>query len=196
MIQATQMKRGMCIKHDNDLYRVVSAQHITPGNWRGMVQAKIRHLKSGSIIEHRFRSEDRIERAILDDTEMQFLYRDGDMYHFMNQETYEQIGLSDEVLGDAVPYLIPDIVLKVELYEGRPVGIELPLNIDMTVVETEPAINSTSWACLRSRASGGTAATSRCGNCWTPFGPALARRTCAAGSGITRTASAAAPCAP
>ncbi len=144
MIQATQMKRGMCIKHENDLYRVVTTQHITPGNWRGMVQAKIRHLKSGSIIEHRFRSEDRVERAILDETEMQFLYRDGDMFHFMNQETYEQLGLSDEVLGDAVNYLIPDIVLKVEMYEGRPVGIELPQAIDMTVVETEPGIKGAS----------------------------------------------------
>jgi elongation factor P len=140
MIQATQLKKGMCIKHENDLYRVVSTQHITPGNWRGMVQAKIRHLKSGSIIEHRFRSEDRVERAILDESEMEYLYQDGDMYHFMNNETFEQIALSDEVLGDAVPYLIPNIKLNIELYEGRPVGIELPLTVEMKVAETEPAI--------------------------------------------------------
>jgi elongation factor P len=140
MIQATQMKRGMCIKHENDLYRVVSTQHITPGNWRGMVQAKIRHLKSGSIVEHRFRSEDRVERAILDETEMAFLYQEGDMYHFMNNESFEQIGLSNEVLGDAVSFLTPNIKLKIEMYEGRPVGIELPLTVEMTVMETEPAI--------------------------------------------------------
>ena len=144
MIQATQMKRGMCIKHDNDLYRVVSTQHITPGNWRGMVQAKIRHLRTGAIMEHRFRSEDRVERAILDETEMEFLYQDGDMYHFMNNESFEQIGLSSEVLGDAVPYLIPNIKLKIEMYEGRPVGIELPLTVEMRVVETEPAIKGAS----------------------------------------------------
>lgn len=144
MIPATQMKRGMCIKHDNDLYRVVSTQHITPGNWRGMVQAKIRHLKSGSIIEHRFRSEDRVERAILDETEMEYLYQDGDMHHFMNSESFEQIALSEEVLGDAVPYLVPNIKLKVEMYEGRPVGIELPLTVEMTVVTTEPAIKGAS----------------------------------------------------
>jgi elongation factor P len=140
MIQATQLKKGMCIKHENDLYRVVATQHITPGNWRGMVQTKIRHLKSGSIIEHRFRSEDRVERAILDESEMEYLYQDGDMYHFMNNETFEQIALSEEVLGDAVSYLIPNIKLKIELYEGRPVGIELPLAVEMKVVETEPAI--------------------------------------------------------
>ena len=98
MIQATQLKRGMCIKHDNDLYRVVETQHKTPGNLRGLVQAKIRSLKTGAIIEHRFRSVDMIERAILDETEMEFLYQDGDMYHFMNNESFEQIGLSAEVL--------------------------------------------------------------------------------------------------
>jgi elongation factor P len=140
MIQATQLKRGMCIKHDNDLYRVVDSQHKTPGNLRGLVQAKIRHLKSGSIIEHRFRSVDMVERAFLDETEMEFLYQEGDMYHFMNNESYEQIGLSAEILGDAVPYLIPNIKLKIEMYEGRPVGIELPQNIEMTVMETEPSI--------------------------------------------------------
>ena len=123
---------------------MVEAQHKTPGNLRGLVQAKIRNLKSGAIIEHRFRSVDMVERAILDETEMEFLYQDGDMYHFMNNETFEQMGLSDEVLGDAVPYLIPNIKLKIEMYEGRPVGIELPLTVEMKVMETEPAIKGAS----------------------------------------------------
>jgi elongation factor P len=144
MIQATQLKRGMCIKHEGDLYRIVEAQHKTPGNLRGLVQAKIRHLKSGSISEHRFRSVDMVERAIMDEAEMEFLYQDGDMYHFMNNETYEQIGLSEEVLGDAVNYLIPNIKLKVEMYENRPVGIDLPLNVVMRVMETEPGIKGAS----------------------------------------------------
>jgi elongation factor P len=144
MIQATQLKRGMCIKHENDLYRIVEAQHKTPGNLRGLVQAKMRHLKSGAIIEHRFRSVDMIERAILDEADMEFLYQDGDMYHFMNAANYEQIALSEEILGEAVPFLIPNIRLKIELYEGRPVGITLPLMVEMTVVETEPAIKGAS----------------------------------------------------
>jgi elongation factor P len=144
MIQATQLKKGMCIKHENDLYRVVEAQHKTPGNLRGLVQAKIRNLRTGAISEHRFRSVDMVERAILDESEMEFLYQDGDMYHFMNNETYEQMGLSNEVLGDAVNYLIPNIKLKVDLWEGRPVGIELPLTVDMKVMETEPAIKGAS----------------------------------------------------
>ena len=99
MIQATQLKRGMCIKHDNGLFRVVTTHHITPGNWRGMVQTKIRNLKTGSISDHRFRSVDMVERAILDETQMEYLYQDGDMYHFMNNESFEQIGISAETLA-------------------------------------------------------------------------------------------------
>jgi len=144
MISATQLKRGMCIKHDNDLYRVVDAQHKTPGNLRGLVQAKIRNLRNGAISEHRFRSVDMIERAILDEADMEFLYQDGDMYHFMNGETFEQVGLSNDVLGDAVSYLIPNIKIGIEFYEGRPVGIDLPLNVTMKVVETEPSIKGAS----------------------------------------------------
>jgi elongation factor P len=144
MIQATQLKRGMVIKHDNDLWRVVEAQHKTPGNLRGMVQAKIRHLKTGSISDHRFRSVDMVERAILDETEMEFLYQDGDMFHFMNNESFEQIGLSAEILGDAVPYLMSNIKLKIAMFEERPVGIELPQTVDMKVMETEPAIKGAS----------------------------------------------------
>ena len=144
MIQATQLKRGMVIRHDNDLYRVVEAQHKTPGNLRGIVQAKIKNLKSGSISDHRFRSVDMVERAILEETEMEFLYKDGNMFHFMNNETFEQMGLSDDVLGDAVPYLMSNIRLKIEMFEDRPVGIELPQTVDMTVMETEPAIKGAS----------------------------------------------------
>jgi elongation factor P len=144
MIQATQLKRGMCIKHDNDLYRVVDAIHKTPGNLRGLVQAKLKHLKSGSVMDHRFRSVDMVERAIMDECDMEYLYREGDMYHFMNAETYEQMGLSSDVLGEAVPYLIPNCKLKVEMYDGRPVGIDLPLNIVMEVKETEPGIKGAS----------------------------------------------------
>jgi elongation factor P len=144
MIQATQLKKGMCIKHENDLYRIVEAQHKTPGNLRGMVQAKIRSLRTGAISEHRFRSVDMVERAILDETEMEYLYQDGDMYHFMNNETFEQVGLSAEILGGAVDYLIPNIKLAIEFYDSRPVGIELPQTVEMRVMETEPAIKGAS----------------------------------------------------
>ncbi len=144
MIQATQLKKGMCIRHEGDLYRIVTTQHITPGNWRGMVQTKIRNLKTGAISENRFRSEDRIERAILDETEVEYLFQDGDMYTFMNNENFEQIALSAEVLGDAVNYLIPNLKLKIEMFEERPVGIEMPITVEMRIVETEPSIKGAS----------------------------------------------------
>ena len=140
MIQATQVRKGMYIRHDNDLYRVVATEHVTPGKGRGMVQAKIRHIRSGSIMDHRFRSGDRVDRVVLDEMEMEFLYKDGDTYHFMNGETYEQTALSAETLGDTVPYLIANIKLKVQLFEGSPIGINPPLTVEMEVVETEPAI--------------------------------------------------------
>ena len=140
MIVATQVRKGMYIRHDSDLYRVVATEHVTPGKGRGMVQAKIRHIKSGAIMDHRFRSGDRVDRVVLDETEMEFLYQDGDTYHFMNNETYDQVGLSAETLGDTVSYLIPNIKLDVQFWEGAPIGINPPLTVEMQVRETEPAI--------------------------------------------------------
>ena len=134
----------MCIKHEDELYRIVDAQHKTPGNLRGRVQAKMRSLRTGALSEHRFRSVDTVERAVLDETQMEFLYSDGDIHHFMNNETFEQVGLSSEVLGDAVDYLIPNCGLAIEFYEGQPVGIELPPTVEMRIVETEPGIKGAS----------------------------------------------------
>ena len=142
MMSATQLRPGNVIKHDGDLFSVFSVVHRTPGNLRAFVQAKLRNLRTGSMIEHRFRSEDRVEQAILDEMEMQFLYRDGDAFHFMNTETYDQIQLQADVLGDSASYLLPEGMIKVEFYEGKPVGIELPATVDLTVVETEPGLKS------------------------------------------------------
>ena len=140
MIAATQIKRGMTIKLNGELYRVFAFQHITPGNWRGMVQTKLKSLKSGSIIEHRFRSEDRIERAYLETHQMEYLYTDGTDYFFMNTATFEQFHLPMELLEDSIHYLIPNIQIQVEFYEGRPIGIELPASVELKVVATEPAL--------------------------------------------------------
>jgi elongation factor P len=140
MIAATQVKRGMAIKLNGELYRIFSFQHITPGNWRGMVQTKLKSMKSGSIIEHRFRSEDRVEQAYLETHEMEYLYSDSTEYYFMNTETYEQLHLPSELIEDAVPYLIPNIKLQVEFYEGKPIGVEMPASVELRVVSTEPAL--------------------------------------------------------
>ena len=134
----------MVIMFEKNLTRVVETVHKTPGNLRGFVQAKLRDLKTGAIFEHRFRSVDMAERAYLEDTAMEYLYSEGDLHHFMNNETFEQMGLSGEVLGDAVNYLIPNLKLKVEMFEGAPVGIEMPMTVDLKVLETEPSIKGAS----------------------------------------------------
>ena len=140
MIAATQIKRGMTIKLNGELYRVFSFQRITPGNWRGMVQTKLKSIRTGSIIEHRFRSEDRVEQAYLETHEMEFLYSDGSDYHFMNTETFEQTHLSGELLEDAVPYMTPNIKIQIEFYEGKPIGVDLPPSVELRVVSTDPAL--------------------------------------------------------
>src|SRR5246127_5710404 len=140
MISSTQMRPGMVIKFNNDLFSVFSVNHRTPGNLRGFVQAKMRNLRSGTMIEHRFSSEDRVERAALEEHEMEYLYDDGESFYFMNTENYEQMHLTKELLGDATSYLIPQLKVKVEFYEGKAMGVELPASVEMTVVSTEPGM--------------------------------------------------------
>jgi elongation factor P len=140
MIAATQLRLGMVIKFNNDLYSIFKKDHRTPGNLRGFVQIKMRNLRSGTMIEHRFSSEDKVERAMLDEQEMEYLYDDGEYYYFMNTENYEQMHLTKELLGDAVDYLIPQLKVNVEFYEGKPISVELPPSVDMTVMETEPGL--------------------------------------------------------
>jgi len=141
-MNATQMRRGNVIKHEGDLFSIHQVTHRTPGNLRAFVQAKMRNLRTGAMIEHRFRSEDRVDVAMVDEQVMEFLYRDGNDFHFMNTESYEQIHIDADTLGDAVGYLIPNIQLKIQMYEGRPVGIDLPITVDMLVTETEPGLKS------------------------------------------------------
>jgi elongation factor P len=140
-IQATRLKRGMLIKLENDLFRVLDLQHFTPGNKRGFVQAKMRNIRTGQQGDNKFRAEEDVERAILDERQMQYLYRDGDAFHFMDTGNYEQIHLDAEVIGDNANYILPDMVIAMEFYGDEPVGIELPITVDLKVVDTTPGIN-------------------------------------------------------
>lgn len=140
MITATELRAGMVVVHNGELHRTHSVIHKTPGNLRGFVQAKLRNLRSGSMNEHRFRSEDRIEKASLDTHEMQYLYSDSEGHHFMNQETYDQIRLSDDVVGDAMKYLLPETVIEVDFHDGNPVSVELPTTVNLRIVEVEPGM--------------------------------------------------------
>jgi elongation factor P len=140
MIPATQLRPGMVIKWNKDLFSIFKMEHRTPGNLRGFVQVKMRNFKSATMVEHRFSSEDKVERASLEEHEMEYLYDDGEFFYFMNTETFEQMHLTKDLLGDATYFLIPSAKLNVEFYEGKPVGVELPPSVTMTVMETEPGI--------------------------------------------------------
>jgi elongation factor P len=139
-MNANDIRRGMLIMYNNTPHRVLDFQHRTPGNLRAFVQAKLRNIKNGSSTEVRFSSTENIERAILEEVEMEYLYSDGDQYHFMNTETYEQIGLNQETLGDAMDYLVEGTKIKIEFFEGAPMGVELPAAVELTVVETSPEL--------------------------------------------------------
>ena len=134
------MKKGMLIKVGEDLFRVLELQHVTPGNLRGFVRVKFRNIRTGTLSDQKLRSEDSVERATLDERAMQYMYRYGDAFHFMDTESYEQLHISEEALGDAVNYIIPDAVISVEFYGSEPVGIELPVTVDLKVEDTAPGI--------------------------------------------------------
>src|ERR687884_1831339 len=125
-IPATQIRRGMVIVFEGQPCKVVEFRHHTPGNLRAMVQTKLRNIRTGSSFEHRFRSADTVERATLEQHEMEYLYSDGSQHHFMNTENYEQTALTDEELGDATAWLSPGLKIQAEFFEGEAIGIQLP----------------------------------------------------------------------
>jgi len=139
-INATRLKKGMLVKIGEDLFRVLELQHVTPGNLRGFVRVKFRNIRNGNLSDQKLRSEDTMDRAVLDEREMQYLYKDGESFHFMDTESFEQLHIDAEALGDSVNYLIPDALIKVEFYGSEPVGIELPPTVDLAVEDTAPGI--------------------------------------------------------
>ena len=139
-MQANALRAGMCVLHNNEVCSIMSVTHRTPGNLRAFVQVRMRNLKNGNSFEHRFASTESVERAILDTIPMEYLYSDGDMHHFMSQKNYEQVTMSNDVLGDTLQYMLPNSVIKVDFYEGMAVGIELPNTVVLEVVDTEPGM--------------------------------------------------------
>lgn len=130
----------MLIKLGNDLFRLLDLHHATPGNKRGFIQARMRNIRTSALSDQKFRAEEDIERATLDEREMQYLYNDGGTFYFMDTSNYEQVQISLEALGDSKNYLIPDALIRVEFYGESPVGIELPPTVDLVVKETVPGI--------------------------------------------------------
>jgi len=140
LIAATQLKVGNVIMHNGKPHRVTNVLHVTPGNWRGMVQTRLVNIETGSNAEHRFRSEDKVEKANLEEHNLQYSYRSATDFHFMNTESYEMVALPAEVLGDAVGYLTEGMMLEAQYFEGRVVGVEVPMFVELTVKETTPNI--------------------------------------------------------
>ena len=130
----------MLIKVEQDLFRVLELQHVTPGNLRGFVRVKLRNIRNGAMSDQKLRSEDTLDRATLEERQMQFLYKDGDDYYFMDTVSYEQTHISSEGLGDSVNYLKAEMTIAVEFYGEEPVGIEMPPTVDLKVMETSPGI--------------------------------------------------------
>jgi elongation factor P len=139
-IKATLLRPGMVIQHEGDLYSVFSTEHRTPGNKRGSMQTRMKNLRTGSIIDYRFRAEEFLDRAILDEVEFEYLYNEGDEFHFMNTETYEQMQMTREELGETVYYLVPNTLVKVEFHDEKPIGVDLPDTMDLKVTQTEPTL--------------------------------------------------------
>jgi len=140
MLKATQIRAGMIIKHEGDLCVVYSVDHRTPGNKRAAMQTKMRNLRSGSMIDYRFRAEEFVEKVVVDEIQFEFLYSDGEGHHFMNSENYEQLQLQNDIVGDTKDYLIPNLPVKIEYYNEKPIGVLLPDTVDLLVKETEMTI--------------------------------------------------------
>jgi len=142
MIVATRIRKGMLLKIDGDLYRVHDYQHVTPGKGNALMQTKLKNLKTGSISDFRFRPSDKVERASLDNRTYEFLYRDESHFVFMDSETYEQITLDEELVGDAAQLMKPNQTVTLESHEGKPLGITLPKTVDLEVTECDPGLKS------------------------------------------------------
>ncbi|MBA3631570.1 MAG: elongation factor P [Acidobacteria bacterium] len=141
-LSASDIRKGMVILFEGVPCKVMEFRHHTPGNLRAMVQSRLRNLITGSSFEHRFRANDTIERAPLEQHEMEYLYSDGSHHHFMNSENYEQISLTEDELGDTTQWLMPGLKLQVEFYDDTPIGIELPSSLELTVTKTDPILKS------------------------------------------------------
>jgi elongation factor P len=138
MINATQLRKGMVIKIGDEIYKIVDSTHVTPGKGQALMQTKLRKLSDDTLHDHRFRSKDKVEQVYMDEIEMEYLYQDGTHYVFMNTETYEQKRLSEETLGNTLNYLVSNVVFTIEMHEGKPVGVNPPLSVELKVVKTEP----------------------------------------------------------
>jgi elongation factor P len=148
MINVNDLKVGMTIMYENNIYSVMDTQHVKPGKGAAFVQAKLKNLRSGAIIENRFNSSDKVEPARIEKKPMQYLYQMNDIYYFMDMNTYEQVEISKAQIGDEVDLLKENLTVDIMFFEGEMLGMNLPDKIELKVTHTEPAVkgNTTSSA--------------------------------------------------
>ena len=148
MINVNDLKVGMTIMYENNIYSVMDTQHVKPGKGAAFVQAKLKNLRSGSIIENRFNSSDKVEPARIEKKPMQYLYSMNDVYYFMDMNTYEQVEISKSQIGDDAELLKENLEVDIMFYDGEMLGMNLPDKIALKVTHTEPAVkgNTTSSA--------------------------------------------------
>lgn len=138
MISTNEFRTGVTIEVDGEIYTVIEFQHVKPGKGAAFVRSKLKNIKTGGVQEKTFRAGEKVARAHIDRREMQYLYNSGDQYTLMDMETYDQMNLSEDQLGDAVKYLKENMELIVHLYQGIPVGVDLPNSVVLEVIETDP----------------------------------------------------------
>jgi elongation factor P len=149
MISTNDFRTGLTIEWDGGVWTVVDFQHVKPGKGSAFVRAKLKNVMTGAVIENTFRAGEKLPKAQIEYREMQFLYESGGQYFLMDQNTYDQISLSQDVLADAIQYLKENMIIGVQFYEGSPIGIELPNFVELEIVETDPGLRGDT-------ASGGT----------------------------------------
>lgn len=141
-VQATQIKKGMLIRFEGNIWSVMDVNHVTPGNWRAMIFAKMRNVRTGSSTEQRFGATDRVEQIQTEQKDAEFLFQSGSLYTFMYTSDYEQIELEKDLIQDAIPYLLSNMQVMVNFIDGQIVGLALPTSVALEVTETEPALKS------------------------------------------------------
>ncbi|HHY31860.1 MAG TPA: elongation factor P [Firmicutes bacterium] len=140
MISTNDFHTGLTIELDGEVYTVVDFQHVKPGKGSAFVRSRLKNVKTGYVIERTFRAGEKLPRAHIDYREMQYLYSSGDENYFMDTSTYEQLVLNNETLGDAKKYLKENMIIGVQMYEGSPIGVELPNFVELAVVDTDPGL--------------------------------------------------------
>lgn len=158
MISAGDFRNGMCFEMDNQVYQVVEFQHVKPGKGAAFVRTKYKNVKTGSVVERSFNPNEKFEQAQLDRNDMQYIYADGDLYYFMDQETYDQRPIHKNQIGDSIKFLKEAMICKVLSFKGEVFSVELPITVELEITECEPGVkgdttnNATKYATLETGA--------------------------------------------